>query len=101
MVNVTGISNITSLQGLAFYTNNAVDGILFSGGIIVLFFVMLMVLLRNASYEEPFVNVLAVSSWSMFLISAFFWLAHLVPTIMPLGFLLLGAFSVLIMYSQK
>ena len=101
VVNTTGLSNVTSLQGLAVYTNNATDGVLFTGGLIVMFFVMLMVLLRQGNYEEPFVNVLAVSSWSMFVISMFFWFAQLISTMLPMGFLLLGAFSVLYMYSSR
>ena len=96
--NGTGLNNITSLQGMAYYTNVHTDGLLFTGGIIVLYFVMIMVLLKN---DEPFINVLATSSWSMFILSMFFWLAQLIPTLLVLGFLMLGAFSVLFMYANR
>lgn len=95
--NNTGLSNITSLQGMAYYTNNAVDGVLFTGGIIVLYIILFMVLLKN---DEPFINVLAASSWIFFIISTLLWMANLLPTLIPLAFLILAAFSVLYMYSS-
>lgn len=97
-INMTGLDNVTSLQGLAFYTNNAVDGVLFTGGLIVLYLVMLMFLSRRG---EDFANVLAVSSWSFFLVSGFFWLAHLITTLLPLLFLFLAGFSTLYIYASK
>lgn len=98
MVDMSVIGNITGLQGLAYYTNNAVDGVLFQGGVIVLFVVMMMVLMKN---DEPFINAFAVSSWSMFVLSGIFWFAQLVPTIFVLGFLFCAAFSVLYLYASK
>ena len=98
MVDMTNLSNITGLQGLAYYTNNAVSGILFSGGVIVLFFVMMMVLLKN---DEPFINGFTASAWSMFVLSSLLWFAELVPTIFVLGFLIAAAFGTLFLYSSS
>lgn len=98
MVNMTNLSNISSLQGIAYYTNNQTDGLLFTGGLIVLYFVALMVLSKN---NEPFMNVFAAASWSLFVISLFFWLADLTPSVLTLAFLILSAISGLIMYSSK
>jgi len=96
--NNTGLTNISGIQGLASYTNNATSGILFTGGMITLFIVLLFVLLKN---EQPFENAFAASSWAMFIISSLFWLAELVPTLVPLGFLLCAGISVLILASRR
>ena len=96
MVNMTNISGIDSFQSLAYFTNNSVDGILFSGGIVVLFFIMLMVLNKNG---EPFINSFTVSSWSIFIISVLLWYAELVPIIFVLGFLTCTAFGTLMLYA--
>jgi len=98
MVDMTNLTNITSLQGIATYTNSMTDNILFNGGILVLFIIMLMVLSRN---DEPFINTLAISSWSCFILSAFLWLSHLINTLFVLGFLFIAGFSVFYLYSSN
>lgn len=98
MVDMTNLTNVTSLQGLAYYTNSMTDSLLFTGGVIVFFFIILMAL---AKLGEPFENALAVASWSMFIISTFFWFAQLVPTIIPLALLLIVAFDTLFIYAAK
>jgi hypothetical protein len=97
-MDTTNLTNISSLQGVAYYTNEATGGILFSGGLIVFFFIVLMVSLRS---NEDFANALAVASWSMFLVSVFFWFAHLTPTMLSLAFLFIAGFSVLYLYASK
>lgn len=97
-MDLTNLTNTTTLQGLAYYTNNAVDGVLFTGGMIVMFIIILMTLLR---FEQPFENALAISSWVSFIFSVFFWFAKLLPTIIPLMFLMITAFTTLYLYSSR
>lgn len=97
-MDVSNITNISGFAEMASFTNNAVDGILFSGGLIVFFIIILMVSIRNG---EPFENVLAASSWVMFVCSMFFWFAHLVPTSLPIAFLIVSAASTLILYASR
>jgi hypothetical protein len=99
MVDMTNLTNLTNLQGMAYYTNNMVDGILFSGGLIAFFFILMLVLIKQGNTD--WASILAVSSWSMFLVSAFFWYAELVSVIFPLGFLILGAFSIIVLYTSS
>ena len=98
-MNTTGLTNITGFQGIAEYTNNATSGLLFNGGIIILFVIMLIVLMRNES--ENFLNVLAVSSWSFFIISIFFWFAHLTSTVLVLGFLFAAGVATFMIYATS
>jgi hypothetical protein len=98
MVDFTNLTNATTLQGVAEYTNNATGGVLFQGGIFMFFIIMMIILTKN---DEPFENALAVSSWSMFVVSAMFWFAELIPTIIPLAFLMLASISVLILYTKR
>lgn len=95
------LTNLTSgsqtLQGVALWTNNNVNGVLFTGGLIVFFIIIVMALQR---YAEPFENILAVSGWSMFIVSLFFWFAHLVPTLLVLFFLLMAVVGTFQMYAS-
>lgn len=95
-MNMTNLTNVDSLQGLAVFTNNQTGGVLFMGGIIALFIVMVMVLLKN---NEPLPNVLSISGWLMFVISCFFWFAGLLSTLFPLLFLIIAGISTLILYN--
>ncbi len=97
MVDMTNISSIDSLQGLAYYTNSMTGEILFTGGVVVLYFVMIMVLLKN---DTPFINGFTAASWSMFVLSGLLWFAELVPTIFVLGFLIASAFGTLFLYAS-
>jgi hypothetical protein len=98
MVDMTNVSNISSLQGIAYYTNNMTDGLLFTGGIIVFFFIILMALVKSG---QPFENGLAVASWSMFIVSVLFWFAQLVSPLLCLGFLVVAAFDVLYLFASR
>lgn len=97
-VNTTGINNITSLQGLASYTNTMTDGLIFTGGIVTLYIIMLIILTKN---DEPFINAFTVSSWIMFLTSTFFWFSNLIPTITVVAFLVFSSIGTLILYTQR
>ena len=95
------LSNFTNLSGmgeLAVATNNAVDGILFSGGLFVFFVIILMVSLRNG---ELFENVFPMASWIMFVVSLFFWFARLVPTGVALIFLACAAVGTFLLYVRR
>lgn len=98
VVNTTLLGNVTSFQGMASFTNDAVSGVLFTGGIFALFFIMLLVLNKN---DEPFVNVFVISSWSMFVLSLFLWLAHLTPTFVSIVFLVFSGFGTLYLYASR
>ena len=97
-MNTTAIGNISSLQGIAYYTNNNTEGILFGGGLVVLFFIILMVTVRNE--EVKFASV-AVASWSTFLIGLFFWFAHLVPALEIIIFLVITVISTIMLFTNK
>lgn len=97
-MNTTLISNITSLQGMTYYTNNATDGILFIGGIVALFFVMLIVLSRTMNNGW---GALASSSWIAFILSVFCWFAKLVPTAEVIVFLIVTVVATVLMFSDK
>ena len=98
MVDTTNLTNITGLQGIAYYTNSMTDGLLITGGIIVLSIVMMIVLSKN---QEPFVNVLTSTGWLFFLISMFFWAAQLLPIEVGLGYLFIAGFGTLALYYQQ
>lgn len=87
------------MQQVASVVNDNTDGILFTGGMIV-FFVILVMQFMNRS-DMPIENNISVSAWIMFIISGFFWYAHLIYTIVPLSFLGIAAISTLFMYSSK
>jgi hypothetical protein len=97
-MDLTNMTNVSSLQGVAVFTNDMTGGILFNGAMLVFFIIILVVLTKN---DEPFENALAVASWSMFIISAFFWFAELVPTISVLAFLFIAAFTTLYLYTSS
>lgn len=89
---MTNLTNVTTLQGLAAYTNNYTNGVLFDGGMFVFFIILLMGLLK---FNNDFEASIMISSWSMFVVSSLFWLAHLVSIIVIIGFLILAALSAL------
>jgi hypothetical protein len=76
-----------------------VDGILFSGGLIAFFFILLLVLVKMGN--NNWASVLSVSSWSMFLVSTFFWYADLVSVLFPIAFFSLGAFGIFMLYTSN
>ena len=97
-MNTTALQGINSLQGLAVYTNTQTDGVLFFGGLVALYIVALMVLLRN---EENLVNALAISGLSFFILSLFFWISELVAVVLPIMFLSISIVSTLFLYSNR
>jgi len=102
MVDFTNLTNTSNFQQVALYTNNATDGILFTGGIIAFYIIILMYLYRNmeqSGYE--FSAVFTATSWVMFIISGFFWMADLISTPMPLMFLLFSAFGTIYLYASR
>lgn len=97
-IDLSNVTRQSTLQGVAYFTNNMTGGLLFSGGMIVFFIIILMVLLRN---EQPFPNALTVSAWIMFTVSIFFWFAQLIPTIISLLFLMISAFGTFYLVASK
>jgi hypothetical protein len=45
----TNLTNVSTMQGVAFYTNNLTDGLLFTGGIIA-FYIIILLYLYNKEY---------------------------------------------------
>lgn len=102
MVDFTNLTNTSTMQELVYYTNNSVDGALFTGGIIALYIIILMFLYRNMEQNGyDFGAVFTASSWVMFVISGFFWYAELVSTLIPLMFLLFSAFGTIYIYASR
>jgi hypothetical protein len=98
----TNLTNVSTMQGVAYYTNNATDGILFTGGIIVFFIIILMYLYKNMENNGySFVGIFTTSSWIMFVVSGFFYLSKLIPTLLPLMFLILSAIGTIVLYSSS
>jgi hypothetical protein len=97
-MNTTLINNITDFQTLASATNSAVDGILFTGGMLVFYIIMIVIFIR---YDQPIENAVTSSSWIMFMIAGLFWYAELVPTLIPLAFLFIAGLGVLYLNTSK
>ena len=97
-MNTTGINGIDSLQGLAYWTNTQVSGLLFTGGLIALFIVAVMVLLRN---DENILNALTITGWTFFILSLFFWISELVAVVLPILFLSISLVGTILLYSGK
>ena len=98
-MDTSNFTNITSLQGMASVVNSSTDGLLFIGAMFVFWIIIMMVLISRS--QLPFENNFTVSSWIMFLASSFFWAAHLLPTVVPLIFLVLSAFGTLYLFSSS
>lgn len=97
-----GNITINNLQQLAQYTNNSVDGALFTGGIITFYIIILILLYKNMEQNGyEFSAVFTTTSWITFIISTFFWFAQLIPTTIPLIFLFLSAFGTIYLYASK
>ncbi len=102
MVDLTNLTNSSTLQQLAYNTNNSVGGILFIGGIVAFYIIILMSLYRNSeSLGYDFISVFTVGSWIMFVGSGFFWYADLIPVLLPLMFLFFSAFGTIYLYASK
>lgn len=97
MVNLANVSNASSLYNIASYTNDNVGGLLFDGGMVV-FFVILLFVSRRFNY--PLEYSFAVAGWVCFLASAFFWYSALVSGVLVFLFLAVAAFSSLYIYGQ-
>jgi hypothetical protein len=96
-LNTTGING---LGKLALWTNNEVGGILFDGGMIV-FFVILLVIYNKSSDNPDMESAFTLSSWGMFIASALFWVGGLVDGIIPLVFLIFSAFGTFYLYASR
>jgi hypothetical protein len=97
-MDIGNITNMSSIQSVVYYTNNATDGILITGGVIVFFIIILMILIKNG---EPIENAMAVTSWAIFLFSAMLWYAHLLDVKLMLLFLFLTAATSLYLYATR
>jgi hypothetical protein len=98
MMSYENITYINSLSDLAIFTDANTGGILFTGGMIVLFIIMVMVLTRN---NDDFIMSLAGSGWTFFIISSLFWLAHLIQPLVPLAFLFISGVTTLYLTASK
>jgi hypothetical protein len=85
-------SGLNGFQGMASQANSVTGGMLFGGGCVVFFLIILMALIRN---DRPFDEALLIASWSMFLVSGLFWLAHLVYDGVPIAFFIVAVLSII------
>ena len=92
------LENVTGFGKLALYTNDATGGVLFSGGLIVFFIIVLVLLLK---YDRPFEEALTVASWSFFMVAVMFWIGGFVALAFPLFFLAVSALGTLYLFSSK
>jgi len=98
-IDTSNFTNLTSLQAVAQFTNNSVDGVLFTGGMIVFFIILLMFLIKFN--QMPFENNFTVGSFVMTFVSTFFWYAKLLPTAVPLIFLAFTVVGTFMLYGSK
>ena len=98
MIDTSNFSGLSSMQDMAFATNNAVGGVLVNGFIIALFFIILIGLLRRDEFRE---NALLVASWVTFLVSMLLWAAKLTIPQYPLAFLTLAAITTIYLYATR
>jgi len=89
--NMTQLQESRTIFQLVSYANDMTSGVLVMGLCIALFFILLMM---NMAKTE-FIKSMLISSWIVFVISAFFAYAKLVSLYFPLGFLIMGALSTL------
>lgn len=80
-MDITNATNISGVYDIAEFANQASNGILFNGFIIVVFFIMLLVL-KKYDFDKAFL----ASSWLAFILSLVGWSIGLVNVLLPLGF---------------
>lgn len=99
VTNISSLNNLTGMSDVALFTNDATGGVLITGGLIALFVVFIVVLLRNDKYSIQ--AVFAAGGWSFFVVSIFFFVAHLVPIAVPLGFLVVAAIGTFLLFTAS
>jgi hypothetical protein len=67
----------------------------------LVFFVIIIVLYLKNEDNPDFESALTLTSWAMFLVSAFFWIGEYVDGVIPLLFLILSAFGTFYLYASK
>ena len=92
--NVT--QNATALYGVTKYTNDATSGVLMNGGLIAFF---IIILLASRKFGVPFVDSLAVASWSMFVLSVFLFALQMVFGLLVFVFLGLAIIATVVLYA--
>lgn len=92
--NITQMQNVTSLAQLFQYANDSTGGILIGMGLFAFFIITLFALKRY-----PFAHALLASSWVFFLISLVGSYLGLVPLMVVLAFLIIGAFTALYLFT--
>ena len=95
MVNLGNVTDSSNFFDLAFYINNAVDGLLFNGGLIVFF---LIILIGSRKFDVKIEHSMAAASWSTFIISGMLWFPHLTSGKLTLMYLAFAAFATAYIY---
>jgi hypothetical protein len=93
-MNISGIQNASGFGEVAVWTNNSVNGLLFTGGLYILFVILLLVF---KSKGESIIVSLSAASWIMFIISGLFWFGKMVSWMLPIQFLIVAAITVFIL----
>jgi len=84
MYNLTNLTNAQYVSDVALFSNQVTGGLLFSLGILSLFFIMLYSF-RNLTFEKN----LMISSFLCFILSVFLTMAHLLSFFWAMLFLVL------------
>jgi hypothetical protein len=92
--NVTGIQNAGNLWAMAKASNDAVGQVYFTLLLVVLFFIILVIGMRNNDFLES----LMASSWITFILGFFLTIAQLVNLKITIGFLVIAGFATLYKY---
>lgn len=94
--NITNLTSATTVSGVALFANDVSNGLLFGFGLIGIFFILLLSLMR---YDFAY-NMLA-SSFVAFILGGFLAFGGFVSIMYPLGFLLLLILSALYVYMVR
>ena len=91
-IDLGNLSNVQNTFDVVTYANSVSEGILFTGLMVVLF-VILLLIFKRYTFERGFL----AASWIMFLISVIVWFLKLIPIGVPITFLVSAVLTFLYM----
>ena len=97
LYNTTNLTSAVDMGDLAGYANTSSEGILFAMGLVVVFFIMLLSLKSNNDFDDA----LIVSSFISFVFGGILTYGKFIHIIFPLAFLIITAFTGLLMWAAK
>lgn len=96
LYNLTNLTSATQVSDVALFANSASNGILFGFGLIGVYIILLIALMRF-----DFDSNLLASSFVMFVLSSVLAFGEFVSMMFPLGFLLILALTGLFVYMTR